>query len=50
MLGLIEEIEDMRNPLCYGSPRPDESLEIVIDKFRMLKNIIEKELGEKIGD
>lgn len=46
---LIEEIEDMRNPLCYGTPKPEESLEIVMEKFRELRALIEKELGEKFG-
>jgi hypothetical protein len=48
ILKLVEAIENLRNPLCYGAPRPEESLGIVTDSFRKLKSIIEKELGEKL--
>ena len=49
MLGVVGEIEDMRDPLCYGAPKPEELISVVAEKFRSLKNIIENELGEKIG-
>lgn len=45
---LISDIEGLRNPLCYGAPKPDESIIIIAEKFRRLKAVIEKELGEKL--
>lgn len=47
IIGLMLDIEEMRNPLCYGSPRPEEIIDAIIKDFHDLKEIIEKELGEK---
>lgn len=47
ILALAGEIEDVRNSLCYGAPKPEEFVEAVADNFRRLKSLIEKELGEK---
>ncbi len=47
IIGLMLDIEEMRNPLCYGSPRPEEIIDNIITNFNDLKEIIEKELGEK---
>jgi hypothetical protein len=47
ILSLAGEIEDARNSLCYGAPKPEETVEGVAGSFRRLKSLIEKELGEK---
>lgn len=49
ILGLVGRIEDLRNPLCYGSPRPEESLDAAVSTLRKLKSLIEKELGDGFG-
>jgi len=43
---LIENIEDLRNPLCYGTPRPEENVEAVTENFQKLKKLVENILGE----
>lgn len=47
ILALAKGIEDLRNSLCYGAPKPEKSVNTVADNFRRLKSLIEKELGEK---
>lgn len=47
IIGLMLDIEEMRNPLCYGSPRPEEIVDAIITNFHDLKEIIEKQIGEK---
>jgi len=48
IISIMEEIEDLRNPLCYGSPRPEEAVTEMADCFRQLKAMVEKILGDKL--
>ena len=48
IIAVMEEIEELRNPLCYGSPRPEEAVAEMADCFRGLKATIEEILGEKL--
>lgn len=47
IMTLMEEIEELRNPLCYGAPRKEESIEIMTEKFHELKEVIEGMTGER---
>lgn len=46
IIELIKEIEDLRDPLCYGTPREEEAIEMIMENFNSLKMLIEKELGD----
>lgn len=48
ILELMTAIEEMRNPLCYGAPRPEDIIDTILTDFYDLKEIIEKELGERL--
>ncbi len=42
IINLICQIEEKRNLLCYGKPRPIESVESVLKSFYELKSLFEK--------
>ncbi|MBL7160159.1 MAG: hypothetical protein ISS95_01205 [Candidatus Aenigmarchaeota archaeon] len=46
ILFLMKEIEEYREPLCYGSPKSEEIIQIISDKFEHLKRLIEEKTGE----
>lgn len=46
---LMEEIEDKRNNLCYGTPKPEKIIKEVILKFNELKQLFKK-VGVKIEE
>ena len=48
IMSIMEEIEELRNPLCYGSPRPEEAVAEIADCFRRLKLVVEGVLGDKL--
>ncbi len=39
ILKLMQEIELMRNPFCYGRRRDEEELRVIVDKFKKLREI-----------
>lgn len=47
ILKLMKDIEDKRNDLCYGSPKPEKIIKDVILSFNKLKQLFQKE-GVKI--
>lgn len=47
ILKLMKNIEDKRNDLCYGSPKPEKTVKDVILNFNKLKQLFQKE-GIKI--
>ncbi len=47
ILKLIEEIEEKRNALCYGSPKTEQIIKEVILSFNELKKLFKK-VGIKI--
>lgn len=48
ILGLMMKIEEMRNPLCYGTPRAEVAIDAMTRRFHDLKERMEHELGEKL--
>ena len=48
VIGLLTEVEDYRNKLCYGKDKSPEIVKEAIRKFFELKEFIEKEIGEDI--
>ena len=48
IIGLIKGIEELRNPLCYGSPKLESSIDEVLEHFYKIKEIVEGVLGEKL--
>ncbi|MBM3303734.1 MAG: hypothetical protein FJY76_01450 [Candidatus Aenigmarchaeota archaeon] len=48
ILRLMWNIEELRNPLCYGSPRPESSIDEILESFYKIKEIVEGILGEKL--
>lgn len=46
---LMEEIEDKRNNLCYGTPKPEKIIKEVILRFNELKQLFKK-VGVKIEE
>ena len=47
ILGLMASIEESRNSLCYGTPKPESFIRAVISKFNELKKKFE-EKGVKV--
>lgn len=48
IISMIENIEELRNPLCYSAPRPEESIETVTENFQKLRKLVENMLGETL--
>lgn len=48
-LNLMRSIEELRNPLCYGSPGKEAAVDAMMEDFHRLKRIIEEELDESLG-
>ena len=47
ILGLMNSIEASRDPLCYGTPKPEAFIKEAVNKFNELKGIFEDK-GVKI--
>ena len=42
ILGLMADIEESRDPLCYGTPKSEEYIREVIKQFNELKELFKK--------
>lgn len=45
IITILEEIEDLRDPLCYGAPE-SERMEMMTEGFHKLKGLVEGITGE----
>jgi hypothetical protein len=48
ILDIMEEIEDLRNPLCYGRG-DNEKLGLITERFQKLRKMVEEITGEHYG-
>ncbi len=46
ILSILERIEELRNPLCYGAPKPESTIDEILENFNKLK----KNVGGILGD
>jgi hypothetical protein len=48
ILDIMEEIEELRNPLCYGVQEPGKVM-LIAERFHKLRGIVEGVTGDQYG-